>query len=58
MTSQKNVDLMITNAQILTMNNDKKVYENGVIVVKDNLIIAIGSNSMGLKYKAKKEHRC
>ena len=52
--SQKNVDLMITNAQILTMDNDKNVYENGTIVVNDNLIIAIGTNNFASKYKAKK----
>ncbi len=51
---QANADLMITNAQILTMDNDKNVYENGVIVVKDNRIIAIGTNSIATKYKAKK----
>lgn len=53
-TSQKDVDLMITNAQILTMDNDKNVYENGVIVVKGNRIIAIGTNIATSKYNAKK----
>lgn len=53
-TSQKTVDLMITNAQILTMAKDKKVYENGVIVIKDNRIVAIGTNNISSKYKAKK----
>ena len=53
-TPQQNVDLMITNAQILTMDNNRKVYENGVIVVKDNRIVAIGSNNIALKYEAKK----
>jgi cytosine/adenosine deaminase-related metal-dependent hydrolase len=53
-TSQKNVDLMIANAQILTMDKDKNVYENGVIVVKGNQIIAIGANTIASKYKAKK----
>ena len=53
-TSQRNVDLMITNAQILTMDKDKNIYQNGVIVVKDNQIIAIGANTMASKYKAKK----
>jgi len=53
-TPQINVDLMITNAQILTMDKDKNVYENGVVVVKDNQIIAIGTNNIGSKYKAKK----
>lgn len=53
-TSYKNVDLMITNAQILTMDKNKTVYENGAIVINDNRIIAIGKNTVTSKYKAKK----
>ncbi len=45
---------MITHAQILTMNKNKKVYEDGVIVVKENQIIAIGDKNISSKYKAKK----
>jgi len=52
--SYKNVDLIIKNSQILTMDNEKSVYENGAIVIKDNLIIAIGKNDISSKYKAKK----
>ena len=48
------VDLMITNAQVLTMNKDKKVYENGLIVIKGNKIIAIGASTIASIYKAKK----
>ena len=53
-TSQINVDLVISNAQILTMDKDRKIYENGSIVVKDNQIIAIGTNTITSKYNAKK----
>ncbi len=53
-TTAKHVDLMIVNAQILTMNKDKKVYDNGVIVIKGNKIIAIGNNTLTSSYKAKK----
>jgi len=49
-----NADLMITHAQILTMDKNKKVYEDGVIVVNDNKIIAIGKSVIASKYKAKK----
>jgi cytosine/adenosine deaminase-related metal-dependent hydrolase len=52
--TQTNADLMITHAQILTMDKDKKVYENGVIVVKDNRILAIGDNTIASQYKTKK----
>ncbi|MCF6287802.1 MAG: amidohydrolase [Proteobacteria bacterium] len=52
--SLKTVDLMIINAQVLTMNKDKEVYQNGVIVIKGNRIIAIGANNISLKYTAKK----
>jgi cytosine/adenosine deaminase-related metal-dependent hydrolase len=45
---------MITNAQILTMDKDKNVYENGAIIVNDNRIIAIGANTIASEYKAKK----
>lgn len=52
--AQTNVDLMITHAQILTMDKDKKVYDNGIIVVKGNRILAIGTSTIASKYKAKK----
>ena len=50
--TKKNVDLMIINAQILTMNKEKKVYENGSIVIKGNLIIAVGLKNIATKYNA------
>jgi len=52
--AQKNADLIITNAQILTMNKDKKVYENGAIAIKDNRIIAVGATTIASRYKSKK----
>ncbi len=52
--SSINVDLMITNAQILTMDKDKNLYENAIIVIKDNKIVALGANSIASKYNAKK----
>lgn len=53
-TKLHNVDLMIINAQILTMDKHKNLYENGVIVVNGNRIIAIGAHTIASKYKAKK----
>lgn len=46
------VDLMITDATLLTMNGDKTVYENGTVVVKDNKIIAVGDAALAQQYQA------
>lgn len=46
-------DLMITDALVLTMNQDKKVYEKGTVVIKDNKIIAVGETSLENQYEAK-----
>jgi cytosine/adenosine deaminase-related metal-dependent hydrolase len=47
------VDLMIINAMVLTMNQDKAVYDNGTVVVKGNAIIAVGDASLTDEYEAK-----
>ena len=39
---ENQVDLMITNGQVLTINADMDVIDNGVVVVKDDTIVAIG----------------
>lgn len=46
-------DFMITDAMVLTMNQDKAVYDNGTIVVKDNKIIAVGDATLAKEYQAK-----
>ncbi|EIU7060786.1 amidohydrolase [Vibrio vulnificus] len=46
-------DLMITDAMILTMNQDKVVYQNGTVVVKENKIIAVGDADVAKQYQAK-----
>jgi len=43
---------MITDAMVLTMNQDKTVYDNGVVVVKDNKIVAVGDASLTDEYQA------
>ncbi|MCG9598535.1 amidohydrolase [Vibrio sp. Isolate25] len=48
------VDLMITDAMVLTMNHDKQVYEKGTVVIKDNKILAVGDQSLESQYQAKK----
>ncbi len=51
---QTAVDLIISHAQILTMDKNKTLYENGVIVIQNNRIIAIGENTIASQYMAKK----
>lgn len=48
------VDVIITNGQILTINSKMDVIENGVVVVKDNKIIDIGNDDLISKYDATK----
>jgi 5-methylthioadenosine/S-adenosylhomocysteine deaminase len=48
------VDLMITDATVLTMNGDKTVYESGTVVIKGNKIVAVGDAKLAQKYDAKK----
>jgi len=47
-----NIDLLITDATILTMNADKTVYESGTVAVNGNKIIAVGDKSLADKYQA------
>ncbi len=49
----QNVDLMITDAMVLTMDEDKTVYENGTVVVDQNKIIAVGDSELAKQYQAK-----
>ncbi|MDE1263165.1 amidohydrolase [Vibrio aestuarianus] len=48
----ENVDLLITNATVLTMDNDKKVYPNGLVAVKENQIVAVSDGRDIEQYKA------
>ncbi|MDO5089183.1 MAG: amidohydrolase [Leptotrichiaceae bacterium] len=50
----ENVDILIKNAVILTMNEKKEVIENGVIAIKNNKIAAVGNEKLLSKYKGKK----
>ncbi|MDO4589757.1 MAG: amidohydrolase [Fusobacterium sp.] len=42
------------NGTVLTMNDEREVLENGVIVIKDNKIVSIGNDELLEKYSAKK----
>ncbi|MEQ9021562.1 MAG: hypothetical protein RLN82_02245, partial [Pseudomonadales bacterium] len=50
----ENVDLLIKNATVLTMDEDKTVYENGLVAVKENRIFAVTDGSDLSEFEARK----
>ena len=50
----ENVDLLIKNGTVLTMDEDKTVYENGLVAVKENKIVAVSDGSDLDEFAAKK----
>lgn len=48
------VDLLITGGTVLTMNEKDQVIEHGVVAIKDNKIIAVGSSELSKNYQAAK----
>lgn len=50
--ANEKVDLIITDAMVLTMNQDKTVYENGTVIVDGNKIVAVGDNSLTKQYSS------
>ncbi|MEG1365148.1 MAG: amidohydrolase, partial [Cetobacterium sp.] len=52
--SSEKADIIITNGTVLTMDNEKNVIENGVVVIKDNKILEVGQKGLEKKYKATK----
>ncbi len=53
-TQTYNADLIITNGQVLTINSEMDVIEDGVVVVKDDQIIAVGNEDLITEYRAEK----
>ncbi|WP_434996630.1 amidohydrolase [Vibrio scophthalmi] len=49
-----NADLIITNGEVLTIDGNMSVIENGVVVVKDDKIIAVGEADLADQYRAPK----
>ena len=49
-----NADLIITNGEVLTINDTMTVIENGVVVIKDDKIIAVGEADLAKQYHAPK----
>lgn len=54
--SAQQADLMITDATVLTMNAAKDVYENGVVVIKGNKILAVGTEELAKKNTQRRPH--
>ena len=50
--ANEKVDLIITDAMVLTMNQDKTVYENGTVIVDGNKIVAVGDSSLAKQYSS------
>src|SRR6266566_2613699 len=48
------VDVVVTNAHLVTMNDRRDVIENGAVVIKGSQIIAVGPASIVTGYKAAK----
>ncbi|MBA5762536.1 amidohydrolase [Vibrio sp. 404] len=54
-TNNHNADLIITNGEVLTINGSMDVIENGVVVIKDDKIIAVGGEELSEQYSAPKQ---
>jgi len=52
--SKERVSLIVKNGQILTMNEEKDIIEDGVIIVDDNRILKVGGEELLKEYRAKK----
>ena len=42
----ENVDIVIKNATVLTMDAKKTVIENGVVAIKNNAIVEVGNGEL------------
>ena len=45
-------DVIIKNGTVLTMNADREIIEAGVVVIRGNKIVAVGSNDLAASYSA------
>jgi cytosine/adenosine deaminase-related metal-dependent hydrolase len=48
------VDLIVKNGIVLTMNGEKEILDDGVVIVKGNKIIEVGDKKILKKYSSKK----
>lgn len=49
----KEADIIIKNGTVLTMNDEREVIDNGVVIVRDNKIVKVGSSELLNEYSAK-----
>ena len=52
--SKEKVSLIIENGEILTMNSQKEIIKDGVVVIKENKIVAVGKKNLLDKYTSDK----
>jgi cytosine/adenosine deaminase-related metal-dependent hydrolase len=52
--AQQPADLVITHGTVVTMNDKKDVIDDGVVVIRDAKLVAIGPASLAANYTAKK----
>lgn len=52
--AKERVDILIKNGQVLTINENMDIVENGVVAVKDDTIVAIGGEELLEEYRGKK----
>lgn len=50
-----NASLIIRNGQVLTINSEREIIQKGVVVIKDDRILAVGDTSLLSQYRAPKE---
>nr|WP_318489435.1 amidohydrolase [Photobacterium leiognathi] len=50
----ENVDILIKNGQILTMDSDRTIFDRGLVAIKDNKIVAVTDGSNIGEYKPAK----
>lgn len=48
------VDLIVTNARVVTMNEQRDVFDNGVVVIRGSDIVAVGPALLAASYRATK----
>lgn len=46
------VDILITDATVLTMNAEKQVFNQGTVAIKGNKIVAVGDSAIASQYEA------
>ena len=48
----QHADILLKNATVLTMNDSKDIYEQGTVVIKGNLILAVENRSLADQFQA------